>query len=122
MTWTPCCLALSMTALPVRESRFTISSTVAPPVIIWSAMVWNAVLSPCAFWMSYWTFAALKASVRYLRSAVSQRADDLLSGRITPILGVLVVVVPPELLLVPQAATPPRASRPGAGIRQLRLI
>ena len=77
-----------MTALPVPESRLTIMRTVAPLVIIWSAMVWNWVLSPWAFWMSYWTPAALNASSRYLRSAVSHRTEDALSGRMTPIFGV----------------------------------
>src|SRR4029450_1624070 len=89
MVATPCDLALSRTALPVPESRLTIISTLAPPVIIWSAIVWNWVLSPWAFWMSYWTPAALKACSRSGLSAVSQRAEDLVSGRMTPILGVL---------------------------------
>ena len=52
MVATPWALALSSTALPVPLSRLTIIRTVAPLVIIWSAMVWNWVLSPCAFWMS----------------------------------------------------------------------
>src|SRR3954452_22642113 len=63
--------------------------------------------------MSASTPAALKASPRYLRSAVSQRADDAASGRITPTLDFVsgaAVAVPllPELdgSSSPQAATP----------------
>src|SRR5262245_106135 len=108
----PAAFALSSTALPVPESRLTIIRTVTPPVIIWSAMVWNAALSPWAFWMSYWTPAFLNAASRYGRSAVSQRTDDLLSGRMTPILGVFAagVLLPPVL----QADRPPIARRPTA--------
>src|SRR4051812_25746192 len=90
-------------------------------------MVWKALLSPWAFWMSDCTPAALNASVRYLRSAVSQRADDLLSGRITPILGVLPVPEPdpePELdeELFPQAARPPAATTMAArAVMPLRM-
>src|SRR5262245_25633647 len=110
-----------MTALPVPESRLTVSRTVAPLVIIWSAIVWNALLSPCAFWMSYFTPAALKASSRYLWSAVSQRLDDLLSGRMTPIFGVLVALLP--LLSSPllQAARLPTVITPMA-VRARRLL
>src|SRR5947207_2392294 len=68
--------------------------------------------------MSNCTPAALKASPRYLRSAVSQRTDDFESGRMTPILPLTAppaavvaapaVVAPPLLLLLlspPQAAS-----------------
>jgi hypothetical protein len=48
----PWAFALSSTAFPEPESRLTIISTFTPLVIIWSAIVWNWVLSPCAFWMS----------------------------------------------------------------------
>src|SRR5258705_11624008 len=113
MVATPCAFALSSTALPVPESRFTIISTVAPLVIIWSAMVWNAVLSFCAFWMSYCTPAVLNAASRYLRSAVSQRAEDALSGRITPIFGVLVAA--PGVELSAQAVAAPQARRAVGG-------
>jgi hypothetical protein len=53
-----------------------------------------------------------------LRSAVSHRAEDALSGRITPIFGVLVVVLVPEGDEL-QAVAPPRASRPVAASRQM---
>src|SRR4051795_4298488 len=99
MVGMPACLALSSTALPVPLSRLTIMRTLTPLVIIWSAMVWNWVLSPWAFCTSASTPAALNASSRYLRSAVSQRADDLVSGRMTPIF--------PALVLPPLVESPP---------------
>src|SRR5215207_9047242 len=110
---TPCDLALSSTALPVPESRLTIISTLAPPVIIWSAIVWNWVLSPWAFWMSYSTPAALKACSRSGLSLFSQRADDLVSGRMTPTLGVL----PPP----PAAAPSPPSSSPPPHAARMRV-
>src|SRR5438876_194644 len=107
MVATPWLAAFFSTAAPVWSSRLTIIRTFAPLVIIWSAMVWNAVLSPWAFWMSYWTPAALNAAVSAGRSAVSQRAEDLLSGRITPIFAFLAfALLLDELLLeLPQAVT-----------------
>ena len=86
MTATPCAAAFSATAEPVPESRLTITSTETPAASMPSAMVWNLALSPLAFWMSYSTPAPLKASSRKGRSAVSQRAEDAVSGRITPTL------------------------------------
>ena len=109
MVATPCDLALSSTALPVPESRLTIISTLAPPVIIWSAMVWNWVLSPWAFWMSYSTPAALKAASRSGLSLFSQRAEDLVSGRMTPTLAGL--SAPPAAVSPPSSSPPHR--RPG---------
>src|SRR5690349_22566548 len=97
MVATPADAALDSTALPVTLSRLTITRTLTPLVIIWSAMVWNWFLSPCAFWMSYCTPAALNAASRYGRSAVSHRAEDLLSGRMTPILGVFALPLAPPL-------------------------
>src|SRR5437870_1652339 len=119
MVGMPAVCALSSTALPVPLSRLTIMRTLTPLVIIWSAMVWNAVLSPWAFWMSYWMPAALNASVRYLRSFVSHRAEDLLSGRMTPTFADLGAAPPllPELgvELEPHAAVrAPVASSPTA--------
>src|SRR4051812_47096476 len=105
MTGTPWSWAFLITVAADGESRLTIIRTEAPPLIIWSAIVANFALSPLAFWMSDSTPAASKASPRYLRSAVSQRADDAASGRITPTLPLApppesldVLVVPPLLL------------------------
>src|SRR5215475_11206136 len=70
--------------------------------------------------MSYCTPAALKACSRKGRSAVSQRTDDLLSGRITPIFGVFAELVPP---LFPElhAVKPPRTRRLAAAKVQMPL-
>src|SRR5687767_2501090 len=99
--------------------------TVAPFVIIWSARVWKAFLSPWAFWMSDSTPAALNASERNLRSAVSQRTEDLLSGRITPILGVLPPPLLPEPVSLPEssphAASDPTANRLAAAMERIPL-
>src|SRR4051794_19163607 len=101
MTGTPCCLALLITAAAEGESRLTINNTFAPLLSIWSAIVANFALSPLAFWMSDSTPAALKASPRNLRSAVSQRADDAASGRITPTLAFVSGLAVAVALLLP---------------------
>src|ERR1051326_1540399 len=101
MVATPWALALVSTALPLPESRSTITRTVTPSLSIWSAMVWNWFLSPCAFWMSYFRPLALNAASSEGRSWLSHRTEDLLSGRITPMNGFL--PPPPE----PEVEDPP---------------
>src|SRR3954454_7374955 len=111
MTGTPCCLALLITAAAEGESRLTINSTFAPLLSIWSAIVANFALSPLAFWMSDSTPAAWNASPRYLRSAVSQRADDAASGRITPTLAFAAgVLLAPLLPLFDDESSDPHAA------------
>src|SRR4051794_11780099 len=69
--------------------------------------------------MSESTPAALNASPRYLRSAVSHRADDAASGRITPTLALLagVLVAPPPLLpLLEPESSLPHATTPNARV------
>src|SRR5512143_4053016 len=94
----------------------TIMRTFTPFWIMPSAIVWNWFLSPCAFWMSYFTLAALNACSRNGRSAVSQRTEDLLSGRITPTYGCFALLLAPlegELLVdLLQAAMPPNVTTP----------
>src|SRR3954466_16145398 len=62
--------------------------------------------------MSDSTPAAAKASPRNLRSAVSQRADDAVSGRITPTLAFAagVALDPPELPDDPELSSLPHAA------------
>src|SRR5450631_313309 len=84
----PAAAALVSTAAPLALSRLTIIRTATFSLIIWSAIDWNLVTSPLAFWMSYWTPAVVKAAVSNGRSLVSQRAEDAESGRMTPIFGV----------------------------------
>src|SRR3954451_8872297 len=86
MVLTPCALAFSSMAAPESESRLTIARTVTPEVIMLSAICVILSASPSAFWMSYLTPAALNAASSAGRSAVSQRTDDFVSGRMTPIL------------------------------------
>src|SRR5690242_12344721 len=97
MVFTPAAAAFCWIAAPDGLSRLTIIRTFTPLEIIWSAIVAILALSPSAFWMSYWTPAALKASARSGRSLVSHRADDFESGRMTPILPV--AVPPPDALV-----------------------
>src|SRR5439155_7512193 len=86
-----------------------------------SAIVWNAFLSPWAFSMSYLTPAALNAAVRFGLSAVSQRCEDLVSGRITPTYGAFVLEVVDLLLLLQQAARPPSATAPTVATTRIPL-
>src|SRR6478735_6912961 len=91
--------------------------TLTPLVIIWSAIVWNWVLSPWAFWMSASTPAASNASFRYLASAVSHRAEDLVSGRITPTFGAAPSLLPPLAVSLPLGVSlllQPASSKPEA--------
>src|SRR3954447_11649540 len=90
-----------MTAAALGESRLTIRRTLTPSLSIWSAIVANFALSPLAFWMSDCTPAALNAWARNGRSAFSQRAEDCVSGRITPTLA-LAAGVALELLAAPE--------------------
>src|SRR4051794_28351317 len=82
----PAFLALAWIAAPESESRLTIARTVTPWVIIWSAMVCMRFLSPWALSMIAGMPASLNAFSSAGRSEDSHRADDLVSGRMTPIL------------------------------------
>src|SRR3954453_12744737 len=86
MTGMPASLAFLMTAAPESESRLTMSSALTPELIMPSAMLWNLLTSPPAFWMSDWMPAASNACLSSGRSAPSQRAEEAESGRITPTL------------------------------------
>src|SRR4029078_7429683 len=103
MVLMPWAAAFFSTAEPVPLSRVTIMRTLTPSPSMPSAIDWNFVLSPWAFWMSYLTPAALKAASRYGRSLASQRLDDAVSGRMTPTKALLAPPdaeepLPPELL------------------------
>src|SRR3954449_8987701 len=109
MTLMPWSCAFLITVAADGESRLTIASTETPSLIIWSAIVANFALSPLAFWMSASTPAALKASPRYLRSKLSQRTEDAVSGRMTPTLPLAWPPPPPPLLLL-LLSSPPHAA------------
>src|SRR3954469_8590190 len=93
MTLAPRDFALAAMAAPEPESRLTSRSTFAPLVSICSACCCWVDLSASALSMMALTPAASKAFFRSGRSTVSQRTDDLVSGRRTP-------TVPPDLLLL----------------------
>src|SRR3954471_16832912 len=97
-------------AAPDALSRLTIARTVTPPVIICWAMVCIFCLSFWAFWMSNFTPAALNAFSRFGRSAASQRGEEVVSGRITPILPEALPPLEPELPLLPLSELPQAAA------------
>src|SRR3984885_4314388 len=72
------------TWMDVAGSIDVMMRTFTPSWIMPCAMLWNLALSPRAFWMSALMPAAANALLRAGRSAVSQRVDDWVSGRITP--------------------------------------
>ncbi|WRL61996.1 hypothetical protein U6N30_18125 [Blastococcus brunescens] len=95
-----------------------IARTVTPPVIICSAMVAIRWASPWAFWMSYSTPASSKASSSSGRSAVSQRAEDAVSGRMTPTLPAASPPPPPPL----SPSSPPQAVSPRTTATEIAVV
>src|SRR5258708_39665443 len=98
--------------------------TLTPSVSIWSAIVWNWAGSPWAFWMAVLTPAASNAAFRKGLSAGSQRAEDLVSGRMTPTNGVLALPLAPELAVpsdLPHADRPPATTSPAAAKARIPL-
>src|SRR4051794_16580393 len=112
----PAPLAFLMTAAPESESRLTMSSALTPELIMPSAMLWNLLTSPPAFWMSDWTPAASNACLSSGRSAPSQRAEEAESGRITPTFPLAADVdgeaPPPAAAELEELSEPPQAVRP----------
>src|SRR4051794_36946829 len=101
MTLTSWLWAFLMIAAPDPGSRSTSRITFAPFVMAWSAWLAWVAGSPWAFTIVCGTPAAVNAWSRYLRSWVSQRTDDLVSGSSTATLPALLAVVDePPLLLV----------------------
>src|SRR4029078_10531586 len=86
MTLTPWLWAFLMIAAPDPGSRSTSRITFAPFVIAWSAWLACVAGSPWALTMVCLTPAAVDAWSRCLLSWVSQRTDDLVSGRSTAML------------------------------------
>src|SRR3954451_24377169 len=112
MTLMPWSCAFLITVAADGESRLTIASTETPSLSIWSAIVANFALSPLAFWMSAWTPAALNASPRNGRSAPSQRAEDWVSGRMTPTFSLAAGVAVPAALPPLDESSEPHAATP----------
>src|SRR5919199_1866974 len=124
MTGMPAALAFLMTAEPESGSRSTMSRALTPLLIMPSAMLWNLLTSPPAFWMSDSMPAASNACLSSGRSAVSHRADEAASGRMTPTEPLAAALVdddapaPPveeleELSEPPQAEGPEELPGPG---------
>src|SRR6185312_1183510 len=84
MTGMPAAFASCSTVIDVEGSMSVMIRTLTFSWIMPCAMVWNFDLSPSAFWMSALMPASANAFCRAGRSAVSQRVDDWVSGRITP--------------------------------------
>ena len=83
--------------------------TVTPLPIMLSAIVVIFSASPSAFWISYSTPASSKAASSAGRSALSQRTDDSVSGRMTPTLPVdslLPLSLPLSVPLSPLSSLP----------------
>src|SRR4051794_6947 len=111
MTLAPRLGAVLMIAAPDPGSRSTSRMTLAPLVSAWSAWLRWVLGSPCALTMVCGMPAALKAWSRYLRSWVSQRTEDCVSGSSTAILPLF--ELPPvvlELLLLDPQPTPMAAA------------
>src|SRR5690348_15791454 len=96
MTGMPASFACCSTVIEVEGSMSVMIRTLTFSWIMPCAMLWNLVLSPSAFWMSALMPASWNAFCSAGRSAVSQRVDDWVSGRITPT--VPLAVPPPPLL------------------------
>src|SRR4051794_15047098 len=117
MTLTPRDFAFASIAAPEPESRLTSRMTLAPLVIACSACCCWVDLSPWAFWIVTGTPACLNAAVRSGRSAVSQRTDDFVSGSSTAtlsaeLLPAELLLLLPELLLPLELSLPPQAATP----------
>src|SRR3954452_19271516 len=112
MTFAPRLCAVLMIAAPEPGSRSTSRMTLAPLVSAWSAWLRWVLGSPCALTMVCGIPAALKAWSRYLRSWVSQRTDDCVSGSSTAILPLLLPLLPLvlELLLLDPQPMPMAAA------------
>src|SRR6266550_4454955 len=128
MTLTPAALASAATAMPVVGSIVASSRIwTCSVLIIESAMVFSCASLPWAFWTSQVRFFAAHSARIAGRSAPSQRAEVAVSGRITPIFGLLEEELEEEELgeeELEHALTPSaRAAAPTVAVRTaLRII
>src|SRR4051812_7125420 len=110
MTLIPAALAEASTLMPVCGSAGSISRTFTPSEIIDCAIDTNFALSPCAFWMSAFTPAASNAFFSRGASYCVYRAEEVVSGRITPTCTLLLsAALVPELEGLPLSDEPPQA-------------
>src|SRR5689334_21025357 len=127
MTWMPCACAFLATEAPTSLLGVAMIRTLTPALIMPSARVLNFWTSPCAFWMSGLRPSFSSAALRSGLSKPSQRAEEAVSGRITPTFAPLpllpefvFVVPPPEDVLAPHAET--ARARPAATAMEARLL
>src|SRR4051812_45111849 len=95
---TPAAFACCSMAAPDAASRSTIMSTLTPEASICCAMVFIFAAEPSAFWMSHWRLYVEQAAFRALGSAVTQRGEDVVSGRMMPTFAPFPSIVPPPAL------------------------
>src|SRR3954453_5654529 len=139
----PAALALVRQAVPLSASRSTMIRTLTGLATIASQILPKVGTSPWAFWMSDAMPASGNAFASDGRSLFSQRAEDLVSGRITPteplappdvaadadppvalvLAPALALLPPPELLLLQAARATAATARAVAPIRErLRIV
>ncbi len=86
-------------AAPDAWSRLTITSALAPLASICSAMDFIVDGLPLAFLMSQLRLYFLHAAASAVGSAVTQRGEDVVSGRMMPTLAPLPFALPPLVVL-----------------------
>src|SRR3954447_20465215 len=91
---TPALAACCSMAAPDAASRSTIMRTLMPlPSICW-AMVFILAAEPSAFWMSQLKLYVAQSAFRAVGSAVIQRGEEVVSGRMMPTLAPLPSILP----------------------------
>src|SRR2546421_10603902 len=112
---TPALAACCSMAAPDAASRSTIMRTLMPlPSICW-AMVFIFAAEPSAFWMSQLRLYVAQSALRAVGSAVIQRGEDVVSGRMMPILAPLPSIWPdPPPLVAAGAGGEGEAAEPAA--------
>src|ERR1700710_3155327 len=105
---TPAFLACCSMAAPDAASRSTIMRTLTPEDSICCAMVFIFAAEPLAFWMVQSSLYLVQSALSAFGSAVIQRGEDVVSGRMMPTLASLPSTAPPpagadELLVLEPA-------------------
>src|SRR4051812_29424984 len=103
---TPAAVALFSMAAPEAWSRLTMTSDFTPSPIICCAIDFMVAGLPFAFWMSQLSLYCVHAAFSAVGSAVTQRGEDVVSGRMIPTFAPLPSTVPllvELLVLVPPA-------------------
>src|SRR4051812_38599755 len=97
---TPFLLASCSIFAPDAASRSTIMSTLTPPDSIWRAMVCIFDAEPPAFWMLQLRLYFVQSALSAVGSAVTQRGEDVVSGRMMPTFAPLPSMAPPPPALL----------------------